>query len=532
MKRFMIFLALGFMIFTGSLTADNIIIEDAEDGTTAGWSVYDNNPPNATISNVIDEEQGKVIALNGDGKWNGYMLGHWGSKGFQLAKKKLSWKMKYNERFSVYIIVGTEDGNRYLWYTPEDTNIGLTPGGRYVHHGLGADVVNGEWHTFTRDLEADLKEYAPELSVQEIKAFLIRGSGYVDDIISLDNTTEVECDTSTAITREELIAKIHNNEDVTNVNTCAITNMSSLFYNRNFNQDISGWDVSNVTNMSALFYGSNFNQDISGWDVSNVTNMSYMFMKNSAFDQNLSSWDVSNVTNMDYILHYTSLSTENYDALLIGWSKLNLQPNVYLTATLLTYSPTGKIARDKLVNTYNWRISDLGLAVNPIFEECNTDIDSTVLYTALSQNKDFLYERGPSPEIINVPLTQGDTFFFKLGNFGFLNARLYRVNCKDHSKVEALFLEEDSNMISYAGSIGDVAYFNNYHDTGYFGAPFSISSEGEPLQRISFISNFLAERGLYVFGNGLRIINGKLDLSTSDGKAYVFSPDGTLLESY
>ena len=67
MKKFMIFLALGFMIFTGSLTADNIIIEDAEDGTTAGWSLYDNNPPNATISNVVDAEQGKVIALSGDG---------------------------------------------------------------------------------------------------------------------------------------------------------------------------------------------------------------------------------------------------------------------------------------------------------------------------------------------------------------------------------------------------------------------------------------------------------------------------------
>ena len=198
MKKIIIFLSLSFMIFTGSLNAIETIIEDAEDGTIAGWSVYDQNPSNATISNVLDKEQGKVIALNGEGILNGYMLGHWGSKGFKIAKKKLSWKMKYSEMFSVYIIVKTEEGNKYLWYTAEDNSRGLVLGGRYIHHGLGANAMNGTWQTFSRDLEADLQEYSPDLSVLKINAFLIRGSGYIDDIISTDNIMEEHPPTANA----------------------------------------------------------------------------------------------------------------------------------------------------------------------------------------------------------------------------------------------------------------------------------------------------------------------------------------------
>ena len=178
---------LVFMIFVVSLNANDIVIEDAEDGKTVGWSIYDNNPSGATISNVIDSKQGRVIALNGAGLKNGYMLGHWGFNGFNLINKKLSWKMKYDEMFSVYIIVKTEDGNRYLWYTAEDTDRGVVLGGRYIHHGLGADAIDGTWHTFTRDLEADLQDYASSLHVLKVNAFLVRGSGYIDDIVSLDN---------------------------------------------------------------------------------------------------------------------------------------------------------------------------------------------------------------------------------------------------------------------------------------------------------------------------------------------------------
>jgi surface protein len=101
------------------------------------------------------------------------------------------------------------------------------------------------------------------------------------------------------ITLAKLKEMIENNEDVTQVDTSRITDMSNLFkWNKAFNQDIGTWDVSNVTNMSGMFSDSNFNQPIGNWNVSKVTNMSEMFSQNYAFNQPIGSWNVSNVTNM------------------------------------------------------------------------------------------------------------------------------------------------------------------------------------------------------------------------------------------
>ena len=106
------------------------------------------------------------------------------------------------------------------------------------------------------------------------------------------------------VTLAKLKEMIANGDDVTKVNTSAITDMSDLFKdNREFNQNIHGWDVSNVTNMSNMFAMSIFDQDIGSWDVSNVTDMSYMFFWDPAFNQDISNWDVSKVTNMTYMFN-------------------------------------------------------------------------------------------------------------------------------------------------------------------------------------------------------------------------------------
>ena len=100
---------------------------------------------------------------------------------------------------------------------------------------------------------------------------------------------------------EMLRSKVKNGEDIENVVTTYVEDMSELFMGDDeIDHGISSWDVSNVTDMSKMFEGnSSFNQDISSWDVSNVTDMSRMFLGSTSFDQDISDWDVSNVTTME-----------------------------------------------------------------------------------------------------------------------------------------------------------------------------------------------------------------------------------------
>ena len=118
----------------------------------------------------------------------------------------------------------------------------------------------------------------------------------------------IKCDPSASVTRSELDDMIANGEDVTQVCTSGITDMSYLFYNNNtFNQDISRWDTSNVTTMAQMFYeAEKFNQPIGSWDTSKVTDMSIMFDRAFDFNQDISKWDTSNVTTMYAMFYYES----------------------------------------------------------------------------------------------------------------------------------------------------------------------------------------------------------------------------------
>ncbi len=154
------------------------------------------------------------------------------------------------------------------------------------------------------------------------------------------------------------------NGNISNWDVSNVTSMIEMFYEASkFNGDISGWDVSKVTNMSQMFYYTDsFNQDISKWNVSNVTNMSYMFIGAISFNQNIGSWDVSNVSNMFYMFENAGLSTNNYDALLNAWSTLALKNNVTFHGGTSTYSCLSEAARTKIINDFNWIISDGGSA--------------------------------------------------------------------------------------------------------------------------------------------------------------------------
>jgi surface protein/predicted outer membrane repeat protein len=165
------------------------------------------------------------------------------------------------------------------------------------------------------------------------------------------------------------------NRDINGWNVSSVTTMEQMFDGASsFNQPIGSWEgggstVGNVTNMSEMFKdATNFNQPIGSWDVSSVTDMNGMFLDASSFNQDLSGWNVSNVNDaltfadsFESFLSGSGLSTANYDALLIGWSQLDLTNGLTFDAGSIQYTSDAETARQSIIDDDNWTINDGGL---------------------------------------------------------------------------------------------------------------------------------------------------------------------------
>ena len=165
--------------------------------------------------------------------------------------------------------------------------------------------------------------------------------------------------------------------DITSWDVSNVISMAYMFNSHYyFNQDISNWDVSSVTDMEGMFRTAlAFNQNIGGWDVSNVTNMHDMFSYTNEFDQDISNWNVSNVTNMRNMFYNATLSTSNYNSLLISWSALDLYNGVNFHGGSSKYSPgAAAAARAAIIADDSWTITDGGME-NGIVWEGSTDTD-------------------------------------------------------------------------------------------------------------------------------------------------------------
>lgn len=135
-------------------------------------------------------------------------------------------------------------------------------------------------------------------------------------------------------------------------------NCTSLVYNTSINN----WDTSNVTSLGNFFRGTFFNQPIGNWDTSNVTSTIDMFRFGVGFDQDLSNWNITSLTSAIRMFLGQTLSTSNYDALLIGWESQSVQNNVTFDAGNSKYTLGGaaETARTNLINDHNWTITDGG----------------------------------------------------------------------------------------------------------------------------------------------------------------------------
>lgn len=198
-----------FISFCPSI-AFSTLYEDAEDGdiignvppNVRGWFIYDPTPAGAVITNVYDaDKDSRVIKFTGaanSGTNNGYMLGNWyptlAGNWNNTSEFNVHWCSRYSEQFVVYIRVYTTNyvqfsynghnyntNQRYLYYT-SGTGSYWNTHKSYNYHGLGVPT-NGQWQSFNRDLQADLHDFEPNNNITSVVAFLIRGSGKVDDII-------------------------------------------------------------------------------------------------------------------------------------------------------------------------------------------------------------------------------------------------------------------------------------------------------------------------------------------------------------
>jgi len=201
-----------------------------------------------------------------------------------------------------------------------------------------------------------------------------------------------------------------------------------------FNQDIGSWNTGNVTGMSYMFQDAGaFNQDIGSWGTGNVMDMERMFLNATAFNQDIGSWDVEGVTIASNMFFGATLSTANYDALLMGWDAQSLQSGVSFDGGNSTYC-AGEGARAHMISSDSWTIIDGGKDCHPEYDfviTVQTDkpgTSSNTQFTIPTTGKDYNYN-------VDCDNDGTDEATGQTGNYtcNYASAGTYTVRIKDNS---------------------------------------------------------------------------------------------------
>ena len=243
------------------------------------------------------------------------------------------------------------------------------------------------------------------------------------------------------------------NQNICEWDVSSVTDMGYMFSStKTFNQDIGEWDVSSVTNMSHMFYGaSSFNQNICEWNVSGVSDMESMFLLSYSFDQNIGGWDISSVTDMRAMFYEVTLSTKNYNSILQGWAQLSLQNNVSFHAgdSRCSYGDA-KAAREYLINTFEWIISDGGLS-----DDLYPDWVEVPENHILDENQSFSYQVNATDKMLISNFWLNDTSIFNISPIGLITNITNMEIGRFHLKVFVNYSRETNLSASFLITVLD-----------------------------------------------------------------------------
>jgi hypothetical protein len=172
----------------------SVTYENATDKATSRWIVGDNTPTGATVRNLYDtKRRSQVIELKGTGLSNAFRLRNAdGSKWHDSTHSVLRWSMSYSENFRIYVDVQTTAGQRFITYTPAGSDtLGI---GKRVYFGIGSGAIPGQWHRFTRDLQADIEKAQPDVRILEVNGLIIRGNLRIDSVALIEHLPCMDAD--------------------------------------------------------------------------------------------------------------------------------------------------------------------------------------------------------------------------------------------------------------------------------------------------------------------------------------------------
>jgi hypothetical protein len=115
--------------------------------------------------------------------------------------------------------------------------------------------------------------------------------------------------------------------------------------------------------LQGVFYSqSGIVSGLGGWNTTFGGSYQFFLLNATNWNEDISGWNVSNVSSFSSAFSGTSLSTANYDALLIAWSTQSVQSSVAASfgSTQYTLGGAAEAGRNTLVTTYGWSITDGG----------------------------------------------------------------------------------------------------------------------------------------------------------------------------